>query len=119
MHEMSVARNVIEIVRSHLPEGDGPPVRSVRLRIGQMAGVVPSSLEFCFGVLAAGTRIGGAALLIDEVPVAARCEECGTTSGMPFPFGPCPACGSDRMAVAAGMELQVVEFELDDAKEDR
>jgi hydrogenase nickel incorporation protein HypA/HybF len=119
VHEMSVARNIIDIVRSHLPADDVAPVRSVRLRIGQMAGVVPSSLEFCFGVLASGTRIGGAALLIDEVPVAGRCEECGTTAVTPFPFGPCAACGSDRMGIATGMELQVVDIVLADAKEDR
>jgi hydrogenase nickel incorporation protein HypA/HybF len=120
MHEMSIAQNVIDIVRGALPADDGAPVRSVRLRIGRMAGVVPASLEFCFGVLASGTKIEGAALVIDEVPVAARCEECGATSVMPFPFGECPVCGSGsgRMTMASGMELQVVEIELADDPDD-
>lgn len=116
MHEMAIAQNVIDIVRRHLPADDGAPVRSVRLRIGRMSGVVPASLEFCFGALASGTRIDGAALVIEESPVAARCGECGTVSEMPFPFGDCPVCRSERMTMASGMELQVVDVELDDGK---
>lgn len=116
MHEMSIAQSVIDIVRQHLPADDRAPVRSVRLKVGRMSGVVPASLEFCFGVLATGTRIAGAALVIEDVPVAARCGECGTTSEMPFPFVECPACGSDRMTMVSGTELQVVDIELDDEK---
>jgi hydrogenase nickel incorporation protein HypA/HybF len=116
MHEMSIAQNVIDIVRQHLPADDEAPVRSVRLKVGRMSGVVPASLEFCFGVLASGTRIDGAALGIEDVPVTAQCGGCGTTSEMPFPFGECPACGSGTMTMASGTELQVVDIELDDDK---
>jgi hydrogenase nickel incorporation protein HypA/HybF len=113
---MSIAQNVIDIVSRYLPADDDAPVRSVRLRVGRMSGVVPASLEFCFGALASGTRIDGAALVIEESPVAARCGECGTVSEMPFPFGACPACRSERMTMESGMELQVVDIELADER---
>jgi hydrogenase nickel incorporation protein HypA/HybF len=114
MHEMSVAESIIEIVRQHLPPGDDAPVRSVRLKVGRMSGVVPASLEFCFEALTSGTRLGGASLVIDEVPVAARCAGCGTTSEVSIPFRECPACGSDRMTMVSGTELHVVDIELGD-----
>jgi hydrogenase nickel incorporation protein HypA/HybF len=114
MHEMSVAQSIIDIVRQHLPPEDGAPVLSIRLKVGRMSGVVPASLGFCFEALTSGTRLGGAALVIDEVPLTARCGGCGATSEVPFPFRECPACRSDAMTMVSGTELQVVDIELGD-----
>ena len=114
MHEMSVAQGIVDIVRQHLPPEETAPVRSVRLKVGRLSGVAPASLEFCFGALTAGTRLAGSALVIEDVPVAARCGGCGKTSEVPFPFRECPACHSERVAMVAGTELEVVDIELGD-----
>jgi hydrogenase nickel incorporation protein HypA/HybF len=117
MHELSLARNIIEIVERNIPAEEKAPVRSVRLKVGRMSGVVASSLEFCFEALTSGTQLGGASLLIDEVPLTARCGDCGRTSAMSFPFAECPACGGTKTMLVSGTELEIVDVELDDTEE--
>jgi hydrogenase nickel incorporation protein HypA/HybF len=65
MHELSLARNIMTIIGEHLPEGREAELRSVRVRVGPLAGVSPESLRFCFDALASGTPLAGATLEID------------------------------------------------------
>ena len=116
MHEMSVAQNVLEIVHQFTPVQEIPNVRSVRLRIGELAGVVPESLEFCFKVLIEGTPLQGAALAIEHVPLTIRCKNCNTTSKLEFPVFVCPSCNSSDVELKSGTEFHVVEIELQDNK---
>lgn len=67
MHELGVAQSVLDIVRTYVPMDQAGNVREVRLRVGDRAGVLIESLEFCFGVAVAGTPFAGAALAVDRV----------------------------------------------------
>ena len=53
MHELSIAQSIVEIVQQYVPNGETRPVKSVNLKVGEMAGVVPESLDFCFGAITA------------------------------------------------------------------
>jgi hydrogenase nickel incorporation protein HypA/HybF len=72
MHEMSIAQSILEVVQQyardngHTGDVNVPRVRSVRLKVGEMAGVAPESLQFCFEVASEGTVARGAELLIDD-----------------------------------------------------
>ncbi len=115
MHELSIAENIAEIVREHLPSGNAR-VTSVRVRIGEMAGVVADSLTFCFGAITAGTPLEGARLEIDRRPLKGRCRACGRESPLELPLFLCPACGSNNLEVVSGRELEVAEIIIDDGK---
>jgi hydrogenase nickel incorporation protein HypA/HybF len=67
MHELGVAASILDIVRAHVPAGQAGAVREVRVRIGDRAGILIESLEFCFGVAVAGTPYASAALVVDRV----------------------------------------------------
>jgi len=118
MHELSIAQNIVEIVEHNLPPGDHPKVRVVRLSVGEMAGVVADSLEFCFNAITAGTHLDGTALEIVHIPVTAGCRECGTAFAVQDSLFRCPDCGSVNVALTAGQELQVNEIELADEAEE-
>lgn len=68
MHELGLAQSIFDIVRTAVPEAQGPDVRQVRLRVGDEAGVLVESLEFCFGVTVTGTPYASAVLAVDRVP---------------------------------------------------
>lgn len=68
MHELGVAQSILDIVRAYVPAEKGAAVREVRLRVGDRAGVLVESLEFCFGVAVAGTPYESAVLAVDRVP---------------------------------------------------
>ena len=78
MHEMGVALQIIEIAKNAVPpEMKRLPVSQIHLRIGQLSAIVVDSLKFCFEVAARETPLAGAELTVEEVPVTARCKECG------------------------------------------
>jgi hydrogenase nickel incorporation protein HypA/HybF len=117
MHELSIAQSIVEIVEQHLPAGNGAGVRSVRLRIGDFAGVVPDSLEFCFSAVTAGTRLDGASLDIERVALVCKCQDCHRTFPVRESVFRCPTCSGGQVAIVTGRELQVTEIELFDEGE--
>lgn len=109
MHEMSIALEVVgQVEDAARPEG-ADAVGSVRLRVGELAGVVPDALRFCFSLACEGTVLAGAELHTESVPGRARCVPCGHEwpTGMP-PRLCCPECGGASSELLSGRELQIV-----------
>jgi hydrogenase nickel incorporation protein HypA/HybF len=114
MHELGVAQEILALVRQYVGDEDAALVRGVRVRVGELGGVVPESLEFCFGAVVAGTPWSGAALEIERVPARARCGGCGAEFPLAVPRFTCPACGGRAVSMIAGRELQVAHVDLAD-----
>ena len=118
MHEMSIAQSILEVVQQyargnhHASDASSSRVKSVRLRIGEMAGVVPESLRFCFEVASEGTAAQGAVLLIEEVPIKCFCNSCNLEFSAERFLFLCPTCGASDVEVLSGNELDVVELDL-------
>jgi hydrogenase nickel incorporation protein HypA/HybF len=89
-------------------------VRDVRVRVGDLAGVVPESLEFCFSAAVAGTPWRHAVLAIERVPARARCEACGHVCATALPGAGCAACGDARVRMVSGQELEVASVDVAD-----
>lgn len=108
MHEMSIALAVIDQVRERAGAQGAVGVRSVRLLVGELAGVVPDALAFSFDLACAGTLLDGAELHTETVPGLARCEPCADQwpVGMP-PDLCCPRCGRAAARLLSGRELQI------------
>jgi hydrogenase nickel incorporation protein HypA/HybF len=114
MHEASLAQSIIEIVRRYVPPEDGKAVRNVRVRIGELAGVVAESLEFCYDALAPGHGLALSRLSIERVPATARCARCENVFAIDFTAFRCPSCNGTAVDVLSGRELQVLDIEVED-----
>jgi hydrogenase nickel incorporation protein HypA/HybF len=114
MHEMGLAASVLDIVRQYVPEAQGPLVRRVGVRVGELAGVQSESLAFCFEAIVTGTPYAQAALAIELVPAVRVCQACDERFPSLAMLAPCPRCGSDRTRLEGGTDLRVVDVELDD-----
>lgn len=116
MHELSIAVNLIETVCEELPRlGTGVRVTVVRMRIGTLSGVVPDALRFSFDVAAADSRIEGASLQIEEVPVAVYCAACRAERELASPLHlRCPVCDSASPDVRRGREVELIALEVVD-----
>jgi hydrogenase nickel incorporation protein HypA/HybF len=66
MHELSIALSLVDAICEELPRLGAVSVRSVRIRVGACAGVVPDALAFAFDVAAAESPIAGARLEIES-----------------------------------------------------
>ncbi len=118
MHELGIAMEILTLVRRYVPDSDAERVRDVRVRIGELAGVVPSSLEFCFSAAVAGTPWQQARMVFEAVPAQAKCDSCGVVVRTAAPGLGCPVCGGQRVHMCAGHELQVVSVDLADGDQE-
>lgn len=116
MHELSIAHAVVSTVVDALPVPT-PRVTRVRLRIGQLSGVVPQALEFAYDVAAQGTPLADAALVIERSPIVIDCAACGRSELPDARAFRCPTCGDACGNVVGGKELEVVDVTLDDQHE--
>ncbi|MFF4953491.1 hydrogenase maturation nickel metallochaperone HypA [Streptomyces chattanoogensis] len=116
MHEMSIALAIVDQVEITARPAGARAVSSVRLQVGELAGVVPDALAFSFELACAGTVLEGAELVMDPVQARARCGPCAHTwaAGMP-PQLSCPACGGTHTELLSGRELQIVSVSWHDA----
>lgn len=110
MHEMSITQSVVEICEAN---AGGRRVLEVVLEIGELSGVIPESVEFCFEACTKGTLLDGAKLTVEEVPGRGKCPSCHEESPLKSLFDPCPHCGGFGLAVVSGEELRVKELELE------
>lgn len=113
MHELSIAIAVVENAERAAREHGAASVESILLRVGELAGVVPDALRFSFGVVAEGTALAGAELVIEEVPARARCTSCGTefAVGVP-PQMWCPGCDQASTELLTGRELELASVRI-------
>lgn len=108
MHELAIAEHVVRVV---LEGTEGHDVRTVRLQVGRLSGVVPEALRFSFDLATDGTRLEGAALELDEPEGRAHCRVCGDDFALHDQILLCQ-CGSAEVEVLAGQELNVQSVEV-------
>ena len=113
MHEMGIALQIVEIATASLPANLGEArVTAVNLKIGKLAAVVPESLKFCFDVAVKDTQLMGAKLVIEEVPVVARCKDCNAQWTIVEPVFICKTCQSGSLEILSGRELDIESIEV-------
>ncbi|MEU3059509.1 hydrogenase maturation nickel metallochaperone HypA [Streptomyces subrutilus] len=116
MHEMSIAMAVVGQVEEAAGAAGATAVTTVRVQVGELAGVVPDALAFCFELACAGTVLEGAELIAETVVARARCGSCTTEwpVGMP-PELCCAGCGSAAdVDLLSGRELQIAAVHWED-----
>jgi hydrogenase nickel incorporation protein HypA/HybF len=108
MHELALMESIVAAVEARVRPAR---VGRLRLQIGQLAGVLPETVEFCFALCARGTALDGARLEIDEISGRGRCQRCGGEVAMQTTADRCP-CGSAEVEVMGGRELRIATLEL-------
>lgn len=117
MHELSIAQNLLALITDEMAKHGKEKLISIKVKHGRLASVIPEALETAFEVLTVDTRLAGARLDLEEIPVTLRCRSCGrefTADGPGGPFTPCPACGEELgHTVLTGRELYIEYLELE------
>ncbi len=114
MHEMGIACSVLDAVRAESLRFTGRHICKVGVRIGELAGVDPEAMRFCFDALVRGTDLEPLALEVDYCPRRHECESCGCHFFSPLDGMPCPQCGGSTSRLSGGEELELAYLEVDD-----
>ncbi len=114
MHELSIAKNLIEMAESAASSAEATRVTQLNLQIGRLSGVVNDALLFCFDIAAQGTLVDGATLEIEMLPTIIHCTVCGQDSELPtVQRFRCPRCDSSSVNMTQGRELELVSIQVE------
>ncbi|MCX6005024.1 MAG: hydrogenase maturation nickel metallochaperone HypA [Chloroflexi bacterium] len=113
MHEMGVAQNILDIAVAAAQKEGAHKITRINLIAGELRGVVPMQLSFCFGIVAKDTIASGAYLNIEEMPVTAHCENCSSDFSVEDYQYVCPKCGSTKIQLTGGTELRIKDIEIE------
>ncbi len=111
MHEYSIVQALVDQVEATAAERGALAVRSVRVRIGELAGIEVSLLATAYDVYRVRTICAEAPLEIERVPARWTCPDghADVASGHVLV---CPACGRPAR-LAAGDEIILDRVELE------
>ncbi len=110
MHELSIIENTLEIALENAKNAG--KIHWLKMRIGEISGVVPEALHFAFDVVTKDTIAEGATLEIETVPVNCYCQKCE------LEFKPldlcyeCPNCGNLHTKIITGKEIELTSLEV-------
>ena len=97
MHELSIAEGIIEIVERTANANHVRHVKTVRVSIGELAGVDIPSLEFAWQSVRKGGVAQNAELEIERPNGEAWCLQCQKNIPLHRYGDPCPDCGGSRL----------------------
>jgi len=114
MHELSIAQNIIEIVKDHVEKLHASRVTEVELDIGTISGVIPETLEFALDIAVKNTIMEGAKIKMNIFHAKAKCLSCEKDFEMEDIYTMCPHCSSMQYDVIQGKELKVKSIKFED-----
>ncbi len=115
MHEMSLAEGILRIIEDNAAERGFDRVLRVRVEVGRLAGVEIEALRFSFDAVVKGSVAQSADLEIVETPGQGWCLDCSTSVEIGALYDACPLCGSYRVQATGGMDMRVLDLEVDTA----
>jgi len=114
MHELSLARSIMDIIEEYDLRHHFKKVNSLKLSFGKLSSVEPSALEFAFEVLSKETKAEGASLEFEVLPVILYCTVCGENVSAEHYQATCPLCEGGEVCLAGGTEeLKLLELDVD------
>jgi hydrogenase nickel incorporation protein HypA/HybF len=113
MHEMSIALNIVDLSVETARQNKAEKINAIVLELGELAGVVEESLQFCFESACKGTMAEGARLEIIKLAAKAQCEHCGHEFNADQPIMHCPQCGALTFPISGGRELRIKSINVD------
>ena len=115
MHELSIAGSLLEAIQAESLRHAGARVRRAGLRIGELSGVDPEALRFCFECLVKDSPFEPLPLEIQFCPRQQTCQACGCAFPVVDYNTACPSCGKDSTECTGGTELELIYLELEEA----
>jgi len=114
MHEISIARNIIDTLEAEYSEMDLIHLNAIDLRIGRLSNVEPQLMKNAFkAVTAVEQKYQSVNLSIEVVPIEIYCADCNKNVTIENYKFICP-CGKPSNNVIKGMELFIHKLHFDE-----
>jgi len=112
VHELSLTSAILDTVERH---AEGRKVNTVELTVGALRQVVPSSLDFYWGIVTRETVCEGSELKLTEIEARVSCNACDAQPWtLDTPVFRCPSCGGSDVEVLTGTEFFVDSIDVEE-----
>ena len=112
MHELGIAQQTLDMAVAETRRQGASRVLAMRLRIGDLSGVVPEALQFALETIVEGTPAAGARIDIERVLPACYCVHCKREFEVSDSSYACPDCGEISVDMRHGKEMDLVSLEV-------
>ncbi len=126
MHDVAAAQQIAATVLQTANEQEAELVRRIEIALGAMTMIDAEQLEFWLKQGLRGTVADDATIVIEQMPLRARCRSCKYEGEIEVPDDPiyhlmpfvptCPECGADQLEVLGGAECVVRSIRVSDAE---
>jgi len=115
MHEMSLVRNLVEVVAEEAAAANVAKITSIHLVVGEGRDIVEDMLPPLFAFLARGTVMENAEIVVQHVPYMVKCNQCGTEFHLQVAQSDkwaCPSCHAYKdYRMVSGNEFYISRME--------
>lgn len=113
MHELAITEGIIEAAVPEAERHGAKRILEIRLKIGELSGVLPECIQEYFNIASRGTIAEGARLCVEKIPITILCRDCGYDGEIPKRKIHCPKCGSAEIKLKSGREYYVDSLEVE------
>jgi hydrogenase nickel incorporation protein HypA/HybF len=111
MHEFSVTRSLVELLKQEADKNNLKTVKRINIRLGKFTGFSPDSIRFYFDILKPDSCLQEAELNFKEEPIIIKCDNCKKEIQIEEPIMICPECGNPEIELLSGREFFVESIE--------
>lgn len=113
MHELAITEGIMEAAVPAAQEAGATKILEIRLKIGELSGVLPEFIQEYFGIVSKGTIAEGAKLSVTRIPVCIKCPDCGYEGEIKEKKIRCPKCEGIGFKIVSGREYYVDSLEVE------
>ena len=113
MHELVIVEGIMKAAIPDAEKHGAKKILAIRLKIGELSGVVPSCIQEYFSLISKGTMAEAAKIEIEKIPITIRCNECGYEGEIGRMRIRCPKCESSQIRILSGKEYFVDSLEVE------
>ena len=117
MHELALMTSLVDRVCEIAKNENAKKITAINVKRGELSGVIPEALNFCFDICVADTLAENSKLNIIDIKAKWKCDSCGKIiskadvedEGIPI----CPNCGNYKLTLIEGKDFQLASIEIE------
>ena len=113
MHELAATQSMLETAVQRAQAAGAQRITDMQVVLGQMSDLTIASVQFYWDSISPGTLAEGARLHFRRVPAELLCLNCNHRYAPAEDEMACPACGSAKLKVVAGMEFYLEALDIE------